>query len=57
MPKEGLEFSSYQAYPFINITKYIQKIISHLRGYLGDVMLTLVTLHLVSCIEIYKPYP
>ena len=24
--------SSYQAYPFINITKYIQKIISSLRG-------------------------
>ena len=28
MPKEGVQLSYQQAYPFINITKYIQKIMS-----------------------------
>ena len=27
MPKEGLQHSFHQAYSFINITKYVQKII------------------------------
>ena len=30
MPKEGLQYSFHQTYPFLIITIYVQKIISHL---------------------------
>ena len=39
MPKEGLQHSFHQAYSFINITKYVQKIILCLGLCLGAVTL------------------